>query len=136
MQKSFLANDWIIFPLNIRDSLKKGGISQLVETCNNVIRYHRVIQLCLKMSQDTKVKMQRFSRPERLGVLPPGPLPLPCCPPSRSGLGGGTWAARRSAGCTARSWTAAASRELAGMGCRGRKHVQHVNLTRREEGSF
>lgn len=110
----FLAQAWIMLRLKIFtwDSLKKGKLGL-------EFKRHRVIRLCFKTSQDTKVKVQRFSRPERLGVLLPGPLPLPCCPPSHSGLGGGTWAALRSAGCTARSWTAAASRVLEGMGWRG-----------------
>lgn len=90
----------------------------------------------IKSSQPRKVKTHWFSRPEQQGVLLPGPSLLPCCPLSHNGLGGGTWAAPQSAGCMALSWTAAASRELAESGCRGEKHVQHVNLTRRVEGLF
>lgn len=74
------------------------------------------------------------SRPERLGVLQPGPSPLPCFPPSRSGPGGATWAARRSAGCTGPSWTAAASRELAGMGCRRAQRKKKTCQLNKEGG--
>lgn len=108
---------------NIHMTQSKEGKSVFGLSAHSLEKYatcDRASQVDTALFEDvTSQKKHRFNRPERLGVLLPGPLPPPYCPPSHSGLGGGTWAARRSAGCTALSWTAAASRELAGMGCRG-----------------
>lgn len=117
----FLVKFWTILPLKIciRHNVKRRKSRNMQQGVSSA--------LSEDITSQKKVRKQWFSRPEQLGVLLPWPSLLPYCPPSHSGLGGGTWAARRSAGCTAPSWTAAASRELAVMGCRGKKkHVQHV----------
>lgn len=51
------------------------------------------------------------------------PSRRPGCPPSRSGRGGGTWAAPRSAARRAPSVTAAASRGPAGTGWKRKRRL-------------
>lgn len=60
--------------------------------------------------------MKQFHRPEPQDVLLPGLLRHLCCPLSHSELGGGTWAALRSADCMAQNWMAVANQEQAGLG--------------------